>query len=271
MKSSSKSLYRLIFSSTLSSIILSSFISCEKVEEKYLYNKYDSDYGLVLALATETCQEESKFFIQASKRSAFSSYFEEDTYYKVSIQKANGASYSDFIKISNIDSDSMQINYFDSQNPASDSKSITFTSAQNDNLITAIANGACDTRDDYQFSASGLDSSSALNFSDSRIDGDDDSYTKITDAFKAQMSIPLPFILWNKQRTTITKTSGNDANDAENDSYTITEITESSCEGDSKCAQAESTYNWAFGAGTISVDPNAYNDNSTSSEIITVN
>lgn len=161
----------------------------------------------------------------------------------------------------------MVIRYYGSQTNA-DSRKYTYTKTQNADLIAAISNGVCDTRDDYKFSSSKLDSSSSLNFSDWRKDGTDDVYEKVTDAFKASTAMPLALILWNKTRTTIKKSSGNDPADPKSDTYSVTEITQKACKDDSDCAQAEETYNWDFAAGTISIDPDAYNRNELSSEII---
>ena len=243
---------------------------CSQGKEEYLYDKNDDDYALVQALAEKQCKEGSKIFTELTKRGVFSSYYSNNTYYKVKIKKSNGFEYNNFIKIDTVTADSLKIHYFDSETPG-DSRSFTFTKVENDNLITAISNGVCDTRDDFKFSSSGLGSSSSMTFTDNRMDGNSDAYTKVADAFTAKTAYPLPFILWNKTITTTVKNSGSDALDPKTETYAIESITKSACEGDVDCSQAESTYTWTFTAGTITIDTNAYNSNALSSEIITAN
>lgn len=243
---------------------------CSQVEEEYLYDEHDDDYALVQALAEKECKEGSKIFTELAKRGVFSSYYSNNSYYKVKIKKSNGFEYNDFIKIDTVAADSLKIHYFDSETPAN-SRSYTFTKAENDNLITAISNGVCDTRDDFKFSSSGLGSSSSMAFTDNRMDGNSDAYTKVADAFTAKTAYPLPFILWNKNVTTTVKNSGSDAFDPKVETYAIESFTESACEGDVDCSQAENTYVWTFAVGTITVDTNAYNSNALSSEIIIAN
>tara|TARA_B100001971_G_C18206296_1_gene547819 strand:- start:804 stop:1622 length:819 start_codon:yes stop_codon:yes gene_type:complete len=257
-----RSKYMRIITITFISILLS---SCGKQTEEYLYDNKHKDWRLVQQLGAETCINDSAIFQEMQKKNDFSDSFKNDTYFQVEIEKSNGAKYSDFIMIDEVSKDSMAIHYYsEEENP----RTIMYTSQNNNDLISAIANGACTPDQDlrYGYGSNSLDNKSVFSFTDTRIDGNEDEYEKVAESYTARVSMPLIFMEWNRKESTQFKVSGSSAYAPKNNTYSVKAISKAQCDSNEVCSRSA----WNFNRVNVEVDKNAFSSNALNSRIVEI-
>ena len=251
-----------IITITFISILLS---SCGKQTEEYLYDNKHKDWRLVQQLGAETCINDSAIFQEMQKKNDFSESFKNDTYFQVEIEKSNGAKYSDFIMIDEVSKDSIAIHYYsEEENP----RTIMYTSQNNNDLISAIANGACTPDQDlrYGYGSNSLDNKSVFSFTDTRIDGNEDEYEKVAESYTARVSMPLIFMEWNRKESTQFKVSGSSAYAPKNNTYSVKAISKAQCDSNEVCSRSA----WNFNRVNVEVDKNAFSSNALNSRIVEI-
>ncbi|MCO4753749.1 MAG: hypothetical protein KC478_04670 [Bacteriovoracaceae bacterium] len=240
-------------------------VSCGKNTEEYLYDKNHRDWQMVQQRASETCINESRIFQEMQKRNDFTSSFKENSYFQIDITKSNGAKYQEFIRINEVSSNSLVIHKYSEEE---DSQSIVYTTKNNNDMISAIANGVCQSDDDFTYAhdSSALDNTTVLDFSDTRIDGDEQQYQKVTELYSAKVSFPLIFMQWNRKETIQYKDLNRSASEAKSNSYSVKSITKAACEVSEICNRSV----WNFKRVHVSVNPSAYQSNDLNSRMFTI-
>ena len=250
-------------------LVVPAAFGCKQITEEALYDENDDDWTLVQAVVTEKCKSEGAIWAEFEKRAEFDRYFTENQYYyKLTVQNPDGTEDIDYLRIDNIAKDSMSIRYYDSDRHPEGSAVFTYRSIDQLNLSQAIANGVCDTREDYAYSSSNYESKTALSFTDKRQNGDDREYVKISDAFTAKASYPLLFTVWNKTRSTTEKEAGEDPKAVKTQKWTMEAVSEKTCEENDVCDGI--VWSAIVNPGVIDIDKGAFNNNALSSEFLKV-
>lgn len=231
--------------------------SCGKYEEEYLYTKYSKEYQALQAMQAEECKNDSPIFEEFDKRGNFRKYYDEGTIFKVNVKKADGGEATDFIKLTNVSTNNLTIQYFGEYG---NHKRIEFTSQQNKALLAGLSNGACDHRDDFKYKSSSLDSKTSSTFTDRREQGKDDEKETEVEVFTADTSAPLALMYWNR-------TERNSRNSKQT-SYKLTKIgKQAQCDNTDICKQATWT---GYPEHFFRIDPGAHNSNALSSRLIDI-
>lgn len=251
-----------IFTLTFITVLLS---SCGKQTEEYLYDKKHKDYRLVQQMGADKCINESRIFQEMQKQNDFSKAFKNGSYFQVDIAKENGAKYSDFIMINEVSKDSIAIHYYSEEE---DSRTIIYTSQNNNDLISAIANGVCTPSKElrYGHSSNALNNKTVFSFTDSRIKGNQDAYEKIVESYTTRLSQPLVFMEWNRKISTQYKTVNNAASSPKNNTYSVKAITKDQCDSNVVCSRST----WDFKRVNVTVDTNAFSSNSLESRLFNI-
>lgn len=214
--------------------------SCEVAEEVYLYDEDSDEYQDLLELEQEICKANAIFTAMEDSK-AFSDYgYDANSYYLIEGTKDGDDTHESYLKIISVSNTELVYQHHCNSGCSTVDTQVTVTQTMMDNFITAIQEGVCALDSDERYGASGLSSSTSMSFNDFRedetFDEDDEliEYTRKTDTFRANLSLPLPFVLYNFDRTIRSLEEG-ETEETDVYKYTITEIDSDECDDDSDC------------------------------------
>ena len=210
------------------------FLSCDTVEEVYLFNQNDPEYPLAEQLAISECINGNAIFSELDNQAEFDNVnFSVGDIFKVT-QDANDEEVV-FIKIQAINPTDMTLIY-DSSNPDL-RKKLTFSESEHGNIVTFLKNASCNKTYAEFFEASGLGSTSQMSFSWEKQtilipdDEDDDTspeaYRNVEESLNVNSSYPLFFYYYNGSKTYDYVLNEGDEEKTKASQLTLTEVTDS--------------------------------------------
>lgn len=245
--------------------------SCDRIEEKFLFDEGDPEYELSRQLALNECISDNAIFGEFDEREDFTEIgISVGDIFKIS-QDANSP-VEIFVYVNSLSSSSMELIY-SSSNDTYD-KIVTFETTDHADIVSFLEQASCD--EDYSdfFTASGLNGSTSMNFTwrletisqedDDDDDDDPEEYQYFTNELTVSKSFPLFFYYYNGKKTyEYVFTDGNDPTTTES-TITITDVTDSDeCENNNDDQDANCDFtdldSSAFPNCNIEVDDDAYN------------
>lgn len=255
-------------------------LSCDTVEEKYLYKPGDKEYGWAQEIVQAECITESSVFNALETAGDFTNSDQENRIYKV--VQDDGPNVTLYIKIISVSTATMELAVRSGKSEYN--KILIFDKVDHDALISELKNMSCNPAYKDYFSASGLDSSDSMNLTwkketigtpDSEDDDDiePDVYDRRTDSYKITKTLPLIFFYYNGTKKSDRVTEKGQAKVEESSILTITEVTN---EKECNITDSDFTQNCNFTDNSdltmcdVNVIPDSYKTHAYSSEMITV-
>ncbi len=252
------------------------FISCDTVEEVYLYDKEDPEYSTLLQMAAQQCVDEAKIFDALDKMRDFENYGFFNRTYKISQDTQNKTDI--YVRVTSVSATQMELTFNSSNNDLD--KILVFETNDHDDLISELKIMSCNLGLKDHFSASSLASDDNVKLTwkketitvlDSPDDEDDDpeGYDRREDTFTFDNDLPLVFFYYNATKTAKVKTDEDEQEQSSTSKITIKDVT-----GEDECNTSSDDYNsnCEFSSVTkvcnIVVNTGIYNSNAYSDEII---
>ena len=213
---------------------------CEVAEEVYLYDEDSAEYDDLLELEQVICKANAIFTAMNDSKAFLDYGYDVNSYYMIEGKKDGDKTHESYLKITSVSNTVLVYQHHCNSGCSTVDTQVTVTQTMMDDFITAIQDGVCALNNDLRYTSSGLSSSTSMTFSDFRedetLDDDDEviEYTRKTDSFRANLTYPLPFVLYNFARTINSKEEDETA-ETDSYSYTITEIDSDECDDDSDC------------------------------------
>ena len=250
--------------------VFSFFFSCDKDETRYLYNKYDPEYDVMITAAAQECITESFFFSTFDVYAEFdSAIFKENKIYKI-VQDDNPF-VTTYVKVNMVNANDVSLIFSSTVNDYD--KILTFEESDHVSIGTFLKAAICNKNySSYFTSVSGLGSITNMSFKWSKetitIADDDDAddvpevYSRRADEFNVNLNYPSFFYFYNGTKTyTYIPTEG-EAEKSSISKITITEVTnDEECDNDGTSDANECTtayFNAVTRNCSLSVDDDAY-------------
>lgn len=188
---------------------LTFFLTCGKEDERYLYDKYDSEYSVLQLYAQSECIKGSNFFTSFDAYADFDkAIFKEGDIYKIT-QDAN-TDLEIFVKVEKINPTNTILIYNSTINDYD--KILVFEESDHVDIGTFLKALSCHPDSKSYFSSiSGLGSALKMGFTWFKetitiLDGDDsdsepDAYRRRTDRFIVDLEYPSLFYFYNAEKT----------------------------------------------------------------------
>ncbi len=259
-------------------------LSCDTVEEIYLYDSDDPEHSILQTMAVEACIDDAEIFDALDN---FENSNLVGNIYKIE-QDANDEE-TIYVKIMSVSASEIVMRF----NSSSDKydKELTFTSDNHSDILSEIKTMACTEAYEDYFSTSGLDDNDSMTLTWKKetinsYDDDDeaDDYLQRTDKYTIDNDYPLLFFFFNGVKTTVSKDEDDEEEETSTSNLTITEVTdEDECDDDTD--NDDYKVSCAFEAGdrgyddensfdekdcTIAVNLSTYTSNRFDDELISI-
>ena len=182
-------------------------LSCDTVEEEYLYKKTDAQYLWLQEMAAQDCINAANVFDALDAAGDFLNLGIENKIYKVVQDQATLTTL--YIKITKVTATAVEltVNSRDTQYQ----KVLNFEKSDHDNLLGKLKVLACDASLNANFSATGLDSNDLMTLTWKKetiitVDNEDEgtepqSYKRRTDVLAFDNDLPLIFYFYNASKS----------------------------------------------------------------------
>ncbi|MAZ49765.1 MAG: hypothetical protein CME65_14480 [Halobacteriovoraceae bacterium] len=200
-----------------------SLLSCDRVDEKFLFDEDDPEYDLARQLQLNECISTNAIFGEMDELEEFdeSPYAVGDVFKIVQDSSLNTTIY---VLVQSISATEMTLAY--SSDTERYNKIVTFQESDHADIVSFFEQASCDTDYESFFTATGLNSTAEMSFSwdletiitaddedDDEDDDDDDpeEYRYVTLDMKVDLDYPLFFYFYNgKKSQDFVTTAGND-------------------------------------------------------------
>lgn len=165
--------------------IFSFFLSCDKEETRYLYNKYDPEYDVMVNAAKQECVNNSQFFSTYDNYDEFDSApFNVGEIFKITVEDDVAI----YVKVTAINPTDVELTFDSAEEKYQ--KVVTWEESDHQELGEFFKTAACSSSyDDYFTSIGGLNSTSNLSYKwykETIIVADDDDSDSEPEAYKRQ-------------------------------------------------------------------------------------
>ena len=244
--------------------LLSLFIlsSCGVHEDVFLYDESDPEYQYVLAEAEKQCRE-SAIFKEINNSLKFKTYgYNIGKIFKIEHKLDDSVEDLTYIKIIGVDDTALTYLHTFGSGSSSNSK-IVFTPKNGVDMIEAISSGVCTMDKKQRYGSAGLSSTKSMSFDDNRAfetkDSDEDvnTYIRVYEVNRINLTYPIPFALYNFDRTIRKVSTPGGKEKTYKHKYSISVISQSDCNDRDKNPNCDFR-DENFPAATIEVNRAAY-------------
>lgn len=208
--------------------------SCGVHEDVFLYDENDPEYQYVLAEAEKQCRE-SAIFKEINKSLKFKTYgYNAGKIFKIEHKLDDSVEDLTYIKIIGVDDTALTYLHTFGSGSSSNTK-VVFTPKNGVDMIEAISSGVCTLDKKIRYGSAGLSSTKSMTFDDDRAfetkdsEGNVNTYTRVYEVSRVNLTYPIPFALYNFDRT-IRKVSTPGAKEKiYKHKYSISVISENDC------------------------------------------